>query len=146
LFRKFLLAFALVSVVAISGFSLAQNASAQSDASTSPGVMDPVIKDQQGNVLSGGSEGQLLVISTVARNNGNDPMEFVTVIEARDENGVTQFLGFSIGRLEAFSGSEIGISWTPANAGDYQLRTFLLTGFQNPQLLTGISSSDIVIE
>ena len=97
-------------------------------------------------MLSGGSEGQLLVISTTAVNNSDDPLQFTAIIEARDENGVTQFLGFSIGRLEASGQSEIGISWTPEYVGRYQLRTFLISGFQDPQILTVAETNDVVIE
>lgn len=139
MFRIFLLAVALAAII-IPIF--VQNALAQS----SPSVTSPVLKDQQGNVLSEGSEGQILVLSTTAANSSDDPLQFVTIIESRDEGGVTQFLGFSIGQLEANAQSEIGISWTPQNAGNYQLRAFLLSGFPNPQILTTVKTSDIVIE
>jgi hypothetical protein len=121
--------------------TLAQGA----ESSINPGITSPVLKDQQGNILSQGSEGQILVLSTTAANSVDEPLQFVAVIESRDENDMTQFLGFSIGRLEANTQSEIGISWTPENAGDYQLRAFLLSGFPNPQILSTIQTSDVVI-
>ncbi len=138
MYRIFLLTIALMVIIPVS----IQNVLAQS----SPSVTSPVLKDQQGNVLSRGSDGQILVLSTSALNNSDDPLQFVAIIESRDKDGVTQFLGFSIGRLEANAQSEIGISWTPQNAGNYQLRAFLLSGFPNPQILTTVETSDIVIE
>lgn len=73
-------------------------------------------------------------------------MPFVAIIESRDESGTTQLLGFSFGSIEDGSQSETGISWTPEKAGDYQLRTFLISGFENPQVLTVVRTSDVVIE
>ena len=69
----------------------------------------------------------------------------MAIIESRDESGTTQLLGFSFGSIEDGSQSETGISWTPEKAGDYQLRTFLISGFENPQVLTVVRTSDVVI-
>lgn len=92
------------------------------------------------------SEGQLVVLSTTVSSTKDDPQPFVAVMEARDGAGMTRFLGFAIGSIEAGSTSEIGISWTPEEAGNYELRAFLVSGFENPQLLTAVATSDALVE
>jgi hypothetical protein len=141
LYRTFLLTFALASIIVI---SVIQNASGQGP--DGPATSSPVLKDAQGITLSSGSEGQLTIISITAFNGSDDPVPFVAIIESRDESGTTQLLGFSIGSVEDGAQSEAGISWTPEKAGDYQLRTFPISGFENPQVLTAVRASDVVIE
>ena len=140
--RKFLLAFALAFTVST---CIMQNASAQTSLG-SMSLTSPVMKDAQGTLLSSAPEGQFVVLSTTVTNTRGEAQPFVAIMEVRDQDGATQFPGFSIGNLEDNGTSEIGISWTPENAGDYQLRAFLISGFEDPEILTVAETSDAVIE
>jgi hypothetical protein len=130
-----------VALALVISFSAITGASAQST-----DVASPVLKDAQGNELSKGSAEKLMVISVTTSNSMDDPVPFVAIIESRDGSGVTQLLGFSTGSIEDGSQSETGISWTPQEAGSYQLRTFLISGFEDPEILTGVRTSPVVIE
>lgn len=106
----------------------------------------PSITDSQGNVLSRGIQEELVIISTDVYNNQDKYTPFVVFIEARDENDVTQYLQFQIGAANPNDHIKVGISWTPEQAGNYQLRTFLIKSFTDPILLSAIYTSSIVIE
>ena len=88
--------------------------------------------------------GTQLVLSTTAENNF-DAQEYVVIIEARDEKGVTVFLGLQSGTLTQDGSSNITTSWTPEAAGNYQIRTFAISSLESGQVLSGVSVSDTVI-
>ncbi len=88
--------------------------------------------------------GAQLVLSTTVENNF-DEQEYVVIIEARDENGVTVFLGLQSGTLAPDDSSDIETSWTPEAAGDYQIRTFVVSSLESGEVLSGVSVSDTII-
>jgi hypothetical protein len=106
----------------------------------------PVLKNAAGQLLDSTSDGQLVVLSTTVSSTKEEPQPYVAIMEARDEAGMTRFLGFAIGDLAGNSQSEIGISWTPEEAGSYELRTFLVSEFENPQLLTAVATGAALVE
>lgn len=67
------------------------------------------------------------------------------IVEVRDANGVSILLDWQSGVVKAGSQVEVGISWSPLQAGAYQLRTFAISGFDNPAILSSISSSQVTI-
>jgi hypothetical protein len=79
--------------------------------------------------------GTQLVLSTSAENNLGS-QEYVVIIEARDENGVTVFLGLQSGS------SNIETSWTPEEAGNYQIRAFAISSLEAGHVLSGVAVSN----
>ena len=104
------------------------------------------MKNAAGQLLDSASDGQLVVLSTTVSSTKEESQPYVAIMEARDEAGMTRFLGFAIGDLAGNSQSEIGISWTPEEAGSYELRTFLVSEFENPQLLTTVATGAALVE
>jgi hypothetical protein len=88
--------------------------------------------------------GTQLVLSTVVENNF-DAQEYVVIIEARDENGITVFLGLQSGILAPNDSSSIEASWTPDATGSYQIRTFVVSNLESAQVLSGVSISDTTV-
>jgi hypothetical protein len=88
--------------------------------------------------------GTQLVLSTTAKNNFN-AQGYVVIIEARDENGITVFLGLQSGTEASDGSSNIETSWTPEAAGKYQIRTFAISSLENGRVLSGVSISDAII-
>ncbi len=111
-----------------------------------PGITSPVLKDTNGKILNEGSSGVTTIVSLYAVNSRDIPLPFVAVIEARSEDGVTWFLDLQEGQAPPGDSTEVTTSWTPERTGDYELRTFLISGFENPTILTGVQSSNIVIK
>ena len=85
--------------------------------------------------------GQQLVIATTARNDGDKDQEFVPLLEVRDSDGITEYLAWLSGTVKAGGQTEVGIMWTPTNAGEHELRTFAVTGLDEPRILSYVASS-----
>jgi hypothetical protein len=91
--------------------------------------------------------GDELVVATNVRNNDDiyDRTALV-IIEVRDSNdGTTVLLDWQSGTIKAGSSMQVGVPWIPYNAGNYELRTFAISSFDNPTILSSISSSDVII-
>lgn len=108
----------------------------------------PILKDATGKELSSPAKvGQLVIISTTLLSNSsstaanNSIVPFVIMIEARDELGISQYSQFAIGSLNLDAKSEVGISWTPKEAGTYELKALALSELNNPQILAPAHSS-----
>ena len=66
------------------------------------------------------------------------------MVEARNSIGITELLEFQTG--QASSGSvEVGISWTPAETGEYELRTFLISDLLEPQVLSEVTTTKVTV-
>jgi hypothetical protein len=113
------------------------------DTSTSPTPLEP--KDQAGNTQSSVSSGQMVILSTDVSNNNPEPQKFMAIIEVRDANGVTLFLGWQSGTLNPDGHTEVGLSWAPKQAGSYQLRTFIISGFQDLEVLSPVKTSELAV-
>jgi hypothetical protein len=91
--------------------------------------------------------GDELVVATNVRNNDDiyDRTALV-IIEVREGNdGTTVLLDLQSGTIKAGSSMQVGVRWIPYNAGNYELRTFAISSFDNPTILSSISSSDVTI-
>jgi hypothetical protein len=66
---------------------------------------------------------------------------FVQIVEVRDSKDVTAYLAWSSGVLQPYDNTTIGVSWIPSVADDYQIRTFIIDGFEDPEVLTTLTST-----
>jgi hypothetical protein len=108
-------------------------------------VTPPVPTDVTGKELDEVSSGQQVVLTTNVINNNAAPQPFVALLEVRDNNGVTIFLAWQTGTLPANDRTQVGLSWTPEDPGDYQVRTFVISDLTNPRVLSLVSTSDITV-
>ena len=90
--------------------------------------------------------GKQMELSFVATSDADYTQPFVGLIEVRDHNGATVFLAWQGGILEPQSQIQIGVSWTPDRPGDYTARTFLISDFESPDVLSFVAESDFTIE
>jgi len=105
----------------------------------------PVLRDVQNRVVDEVTVGQQVVLSTTIVNNIEEDQPFVALVEVRDDTGVTVFLSWQTGTLTPDGRIDVGISWTPEFAGDYQIRTFVLSNLENPQILSPVASSEVTV-
>lgn len=117
--------------------ALAQEANLQPDS--------PQLKDQTGEVLANAVTGELAIITTRINSNSTQNESFIAMVEARNAIGITEMLEFQTGQVRG-SDVEIGISWTPQEPGEYELRTFLLSDLQDPQILSDVTKKMITVE
>lgn len=90
--------------------------------------------------------GKQATLSLVITNDADRTQQFVELVEVRDSDGVTVFLAWQSGTLDPNSQTQIGVSWIPERPGDYTARTFAISNFDNPQVLSPVSESDFTIE
>jgi hypothetical protein len=105
----------------------------------------PELRDVTGRTLTSLSVGQQAVLSTNIVNNNDESRPFVALVEVRDSSGITVFLAWQTGTLNPSGQAEVGLSWTPEEAGDYEVRTFVISDLANPQILSEISKSNISV-
>jgi hypothetical protein len=105
----------------------------------------PSVKDVTGNTLDEVSAGQQVVLSTTIVNNNAQSQPFVGIVEVRDSSGITVFLAWQTGTLNPSGQTEVGLSWTPDNAGEYTVRTFVISNLSNPQILSLVKESTITV-
>ncbi|HJS82319.1 MAG TPA: hypothetical protein VJ742_05730, partial [Nitrososphaera sp.] len=108
-------------------------------------VTPPEPQDVTGRPLDEVSEGQQVVLTTRVVNEGGSAQPFVALIEVRDNNGVTVYLAWQTGTLPAGGSSQVGLSWTPEDSGDYDIRTFVISSLENPRILSPVVTSDITV-
>jgi hypothetical protein len=115
-------------------------------ASPSVGMVDttpipPLVHDMNGNAVLNSTVGQTMIISKNFTNGNDVKIDFVLLIEVRDENGVTQFLAWQTGSASPKSTKTMGVSWTPNSAGEYHIRTFPISNLINPQVLGSVETT-----
>jgi len=111
--------------------------------STSPST--PSIKDLKGSKLDNVSVGQQVILSTTIANNLDKDQQFAAIIEVRDSSGITVFLAWQTGILNSEDETEVGLSWIPSSAGQFTARTFIISGLDNPQILSGVQKSEFSV-
>lgn len=109
--------------------------------STTPSA--PALKDAQGNAVSQVLAGQQVVLSTTVKNNEAGATSYAAIVEVRDSNGITVYLNWQTGTLQANGETGIGLSWTPDAPGTYTARVFVLSDLTNPRILSETVTSNI---
>lgn len=112
-----------------------------------PATTDLVVKDaDSGAPLSQANVGRTVVLSATVANNNITAIQFTSIFEIRDEDGVTIYLRWKNGTLDAGDyTTNVDLFWRPEQAGKYELRTFLLSSFENPMILSSISGAEFTI-
>jgi hypothetical protein len=119
--------------------------------STVPGLTWPVDiapvvpKSISGDTLVIVTQSTQVILSTTVKNTLTVAQPFVTVVEVRDEDGITVFLAWQTGILNANGETEVGLSWTPEEPGDYEVRVLTLSSITSPQILSEIALTNIVV-
>lgn len=106
----------------------------------------PMLKNLAGEEITDVEAGHLVVLTTEIKNNNPRVQPFTALVEVRDSQDVTVYLQWQIGILNPSGTTEIGLSWTPEEAGDYRLRTFLISDFENPAVLSPVVTSEISVQ
>ncbi len=111
--------------------------------STTPSA--PAVKSVSGQPVTQVLAGSQVVLSTTIKNNLDSSRTYAAIVEVRDSNGITVFLNWQEGTLQANSETGVGLSWTPDQPGTYTTRVFVLSGLTNPQVLSQTVTSTITV-
>jgi hypothetical protein len=110
---------------------------------TSPS--NPVLKDFSNNNITEVTAGKQVVLSSTVTNNQGTVRPFAAIVEVRNADGITSYLQWQTGSLNANGNTNIGLSWTPDAPGTYTVRTFVVTDIANPAALSAIATSTITV-
>ncbi|MGI0048871.1 MAG: hypothetical protein ACREAW_04965 [Nitrososphaera sp.] len=89
--------------------------------------------------------GSQYMLTANVTNNSTQSLSYVAFLDLRDSEGVTQYLEFHKGRLDLEASSDIASSWTPDRPGEYELRVFVISDFENPKILSQIGINTTTI-
>jgi hypothetical protein len=106
---------------------------------------NPVLKDFSNKVITEVTANQQVVLSTDISNNQDTVRPFAAIVEVRDANGITVYLQWQTGTLNAHGSTNVGLSWTPDAPGTYTVRTFVVNSIANAAALSPIASSTITV-
>jgi N-acetylneuraminic acid mutarotase len=112
-----------------------------------PATTDLVVKDaDSGALLSQANVGRTVVLSATVANNNITEIQFTSIFEIRAEDDVTIYLLWKEGTLDAGDyTTNVDLFWRPELVGRYEVRTFLLSSFENPTILSSISGAEFTI-
>ena len=94
--------------------------------------------------------GQQSVIKIAMQYHEATESTFAIIVEIRDSNDVTTYLSWQSGKVDGNGNYTMESSWTPTQGcafpneacDTYQIRTFVITDIDNPQILSAIYSID----
>jgi hypothetical protein len=95
--------------------------------------------------------GGYTTLSAYVKNPYEVDIPYVAVAEVRNYDGITEFLAIANDTVTAYSPSgegntQVWIPWQPKEAGQYQMRLFLLSNLEDkPQILTRVYSAEITV-
>jgi len=89
--------------------------------------------------------GRQVVIATTITNHNQTNVKALTIVIINDSSGITQHIFFQSNVFGPEDERDMGFSWTPDSPGTYDLRVLSITGFDNPSLLSPISTATIVV-
>jgi len=124
-------------------FTLSVSGTGASPTATTPSA--PVAKDITGKVVTSVTTGQQVLLATTIINTLDQDLPYVALIEVRDSSGVTVAIGFSTGTLKPNDRNEVGQSFTPQESGSYNVRTFVISSLDKPQILSKVEQSTLSV-
>lgn len=106
----------------------------------------PVIEDISGDPLSPVKAGRQHMIAVNATNVDKvRDWASVVLVEVRDSNGITVWFNWHTQIIRAGDTIGLGMSWMPEHAGQYEVRTFVISGLNNPRVLSGVVQTDVTV-
>lgn len=104
-----------------------------------------IITDNEGNSLEVITVGKQVTISRSFSTIIESPKQFLALFEIRDSDGVSVYIAWHTGIANPKDNIVVGISWMPEEVGDYDIRTFLISNWTNPEVLSVVGSTDIKV-
>lgn len=135
----------LIFAALILTVSLHYTAPAHAISNDSTDVIPPRIKDVLDRYISHAKAGSPVTLEVGIENNEDIIHPFVLLVEVRESSDTTIFLAWQSGLLGPMEQSEVGVSWTPKNKGEYEIRAFAISDLQNPVVLSEVGSREIEV-
>ena len=101
--------------------------------------------DSFGNTLDTISVDSQIQLAADVTNNQDKAQEFAYLIQIQDENGVTVSLDWIAGSLTEGQSLSPASSWTPTEAGTYEVTAFVWESIENPTALSPTATIAITV-
>jgi predicted phosphodiesterase len=80
------------------------------------------------------------------KNNENKLQPYVAVIEVREkQTGITESLQLVGSTLKESSSTTAGAPWVPMSSGKYEIRAFVISGLEDPEILSPLITKIVII-
>jgi hypothetical protein len=89
--------------------------------------------------------GDQVVVDVELKNQDSAIQPYAAIIEIRDSDGVTLSLNWIAGSINGKNLTNVGISWTPEEAEEYGIRTFVITNLTSPEILSMVLNKNITV-
>jgi hypothetical protein len=126
-------------------FTITVRVGAQAGDLTATTPSAPVLKDISGAEVDEVAPGEQVVISVDVNNNNNFAQDFTAIVEVRTADDITEYLQWQTGTLNPDGSVNVGLSWIPADSGEYTIRTFVVSNLQNPAVLSSVEESTVTV-
>jgi hypothetical protein len=116
------------------------------DGQGSLSLSTPVTKNANSEILDKLEVGQQAIVTMEAVSTfAFDQGPIILLFEIRDAEDLTVSLSWQTITLNAHGRVEAGMSWTPTEAGEYEMRAFLVNRLENPQSLSELKVSSVTV-
>jgi YVTN family beta-propeller protein len=88
--------------------------------------------DAFGTGIGVAAVGQQVSISATLTNRQQVAQDYAFIVQITDEDGEVVFIGWQNGNIGGGAMTDVSISWTPGQAGEYTVRIFVWDGLQVP--------------
>lgn len=107
-------------------------------------VSPPSVRNSAGSTgpLSAGSQ---VGIGTVITSNSATVQPYVSLVQVRDFAGITVYIAWQSGTLIPGGSSTIGVSWVPEEPGEYEVRTFAISSFEEAAVISELATSKALV-
>src|SRR5437870_3026177 len=88
---------------------------------------------------------QEFIVLATSKNCTSHPISFIGLIEVRSSQGIIENIGWASADMPPNGQAKVGISWTPAYGDRYEIRSFAISDFVSPVVLSNVSTTFVEI-
>lgn len=115
--------------------------------SCSISVLPPTLKSEYSPPLRGATASdQIMIATTITNGCIEHDQPFVAIVEVRNSDSITESLSWQSGILKGHDGQvAVGVLWIPSHGDNFELRAFVVSSLENPQILSATVTSNVTI-
>ncbi len=106
-------------------------------------VTSPLVKDEGGRFAEQVAGGQKLTLITTILSGGAADRPFTAIVDVRDSSGISVHIAYVHGVARQDGKTDVALQWMAEYPDSYTIRTFILTGLDNPEILSEVKTGVI---
>jgi hypothetical protein len=108
-------------------------------------VTAPLVKDEGGRFAEQVTGGQKLTLLTSILSGGVADRPFTAIVDVRDSAGISVHIAYVNGVAQQDGKTDVALEWVADYPDSYTIRTFILTGLDNPEILSEVKTGTISV-